>query len=358
MAGDENTDDSQKTEEPTQKKLDESRKKGQVALSREVNNWIILLAATIMIAAFLPRMFSEMSDVLESIIEKAHTVTMNKHTVGEVLWDGTSRSLKTMALPLGFLMFAAFIAPFIQVGPLLAPESLKPSLSKISIIKGFGRLFSMRSIVEFLKGLFKILIIGTISVVVLYPYFDKLEHWIGLPMVVLMEEISMLTVKLMIAVLIVLVVIAVMDLVYQRFEHNKKMKMSRQEIKDEFKQTEGDPMVRARLRQLRSEKARQRMMQAVPSADVVITNPTHFSIALKYDPDTMDAPLCVAKGIDDVALRIREVATEHNILLYENRPLARALYDVVEIDDTIPADQFKAVAEVISYVFKQRGQTR
>jgi flagellar biosynthetic protein FlhB len=177
-------------------------------------------------------------------------------------------------------------------------------------------------------------------------------------MIVLMHEISMLTVKLMIAVLIVLVVIAVADIVYQRFEHNKKMRMSRQEVKDEFKQTEGDPMVRAKLRQLRSEKARQRMMQAVPSADVVITNPTHFSIALKYDPETMDAPVCVAKGIDEVALRIREVATEHNIILFENRPLARTLYDVVEIDETIPADQFKAVAEVISFVFKQRGQNR
>jgi flagellar biosynthetic protein FlhB len=358
MSGDESTDDSQKTEEPTQKKLDESRKKGQVALSREVNNWIILLAATIMIAAFLPGMFSKMSDMLESYIVNAHAVPLGKHGVGIMLWDAMSRTMKILALPMAFLMFAAFIAPFIQVGPLLAPESLKPALSKISIIKGFGRLFSMRSLMEFVKGLFKILIIGTISVVVLYPYFDKLEHWIGIPMLVLMEEISMLTVKLMIAVLIVLVIIAVMDLVYQRFEHNKKMKMSRQEIKDEFKQTEGDPMVRAKLRQLRSEKARQRMMQAVPSADVVITNPTHFSIALKYDPETMDAPLCVAKGIDDIALKIRETATEHNIILYENRPLARALYDVVEIDETIPADQFKAVAEVISYVFKQRGQTR
>ena len=309
-----------------------------------------------MIAAFLPSMFSKMSDMLESYIANAHAVPLGKNGVGVMLWDGARRSIQIMAFPLGFLMFAAFIGPFIQVGPLLAPESIKPALSKISIIKGFGRLFSMRSLMEFAKGLFKIAIVGTLSVVILYPYFDKLEHFIGMPMLVLMEEISMLTVKLMIAVLIVLVVIAVMDLVYQRFEHNKKMRMSRQEVKDEFKQTEGDPMVRAKLRQLRSEKARQRMMQSVPDADVVITNPTHFSIALKYDPETMDAPVCVAKGIDDIALKIREVATEHNIILYENRPLARTLYDVVEIDETIPADQFKAVAEVISFVFKQRGQ--
>ena len=134
--------------------------------------------------------------------------------------------------------------------------------------------------------------------------------------------------------------------------------MSRQEIKDEFKQTEGDPHVKSRLRQLRSERSRQRMMQAVPSADVVITNPTHYSIALKYNPDEMEAPICVAKGIDEVAMRIREVAKEHDIILFENKPLARALYDTVEIDETIPAEQYQAVAEVISFVFKRQGKLK
>ena len=149
-------------------------------------------------------------------------------------------------------------------------------------------------------------------------------------------------------------IVALIDVVYQRNEHTKKMRMTKQEVKDEYKQTEGDPMIKGKLRQLRSEKARQRMMQAVPQADVVITNPTHYSIALKYDPDTMEAPLCLAKGVDEVALRIREVAKEHEIVLYENVPLARALYDTVEIDETIPQEHFKAVAEAISYVFKLR----
>ena len=171
-----------------------------------------------------------------------------------------------------------------------------------------------------------------------------------------MDELQGLIVRLMIGILIVLVIIAVADLVYQRYEHLKKMRMSRQEIKDEFKQTEGDPHVRARLRQLRQQKSQQRMMQNVPDADVVITNPTHFSIALKYDPQTMEAPMCVAKGIDEIALRIREVAKEHDVIIYENVPLARSLYDVVDIDQTIPAEQYQAVAEVISFVFKQRGE--
>ena len=153
-------------------------------------------------------------------------------------------------------------------------------------------------------------------------------------------------------------VVAVADLVYQRNEHNKKMRMTKQEVKDEYKQTEGDPMVKGRLRQLRAEKARQRMMQAVPQADVIITNPTHYSIALKYDTDTMDAPLCIAKGVDEVAMRIREVAKEHDIVLFENVPLARALYDSVDIDESIPPEHFKAVAEVISYVFKLKGKLK
>jgi flagellar biosynthetic protein FlhB len=153
-----------------------------------------------------------------------------------------------------------------------------------------------------------------------------------------------------------MMVIAVMDVVYQRHEYFKKMRMTKQELKDEYKQTEGDPMVKGRLRQLRAEKARQRMMQAVPTADVVITNPTHFSIALKYDPGEMNAPVCVAKGVDDLALRIREVAKEHEIIIVENPPLARVLFDTVEVDEMIPQEHFKAVAEVISYVYRIKGK--
>jgi flagellar biosynthetic protein FlhB len=145
---------------------------------------------------------------------------------------------------------------------------------------------------------------------------------------------------------------------YQRMEHMKKMMMSRQEIKDEFKQTEGDPQMRARLRQLRMEKAQQRMIQSVPEADVVITNPTHFAIALKYNPDEMDAPVCVAKGVDEVALRIREIATENNVSIVENKPLARGMYDMVEIGELIPEEHYKAVAEIISYVFGLRDRNK
>lgn len=358
MAEGEQPDDSQKTEEPTPKKLEESRKKGQVALSREVNNWIMLLAATILLAAAADPVLGKLRVILTHYIESAHALPSMPGGLHIVLGETFKEVILLMILPFGALMAAAFLGPFLQVGPLFAPESIKPDLGKISPLKGFTRLFSTRSLMEFAKGVLKIALIAVVGTVILYPYFGSVEHMVGLPVPTLLDEMKSLVIRLMIGVLIVLMVIAVIDLLYQRFEHYKKMRMTKQEIKDEYKQTEGDPHVRARLRQLRTERARQRMMQAVPQADVVITNPTHYSIALKYDPDTMEAPLCIAKGVDEVALRIREVAKEHKIILYENKPLARALYDTVEIDETVPPEHYKAVAEVISYVFKLRGTLR
>ena len=356
MSDGEQQDDAQKTEEPTAKKIEEARKKGQVAISREINNWVMLFVGTIMVAALSPFVFTKLAVIMTTYIENAHAFPADKGGIGDLLADSYVAVMVALAFPFLFFMLAAFLSPFVQVGPLFAPEAIKPELSKISPIKGFQRLFSVRSLMEFAKGILKIGTIGVVGVIILYPYFDKFEHLIGLPMPILMVELKTLVVKMMIGVLVALIIIAVIDLVFQRQQHHQKMKMTKQEVKDEYKQTEGDPHVRAKLRQLRGERARQRIMQAVPSADVVITNPTHFSIALKYDPETMEAPLCVAKGIDEVALRIREVAKEHNIILFENKPLARTLYNTVDIDETIPAEQYQAVAEVISFVFQQRGK--
>lgn len=351
-------DEAQKTEDPTPKRLEESRRKGQVALSREINNWIMLLAATILIGFAAPDMFTKLAAHMKLYLEQPHMFAGPPggfaDTVGKSFWV----VLSIMALPLLILIFAAFIGPFIQVGPLFAPETLKPDISKISPVKGFKRLFSLRALMEFAKGLLKIATIGVVSFLLLYPYYDGLEHTVGLPIPLFLDELMALVIRLMTGVLVALIVIAVVDVVFQRNEHMKKMRMTKQEVKDEYKQTEGDPHVRAKLRQLRAERAQQRMMQSVPQADVVITNPTHFSIALKYDPESMDAPVCLAKGVDEVALRIREVAKEHDIVLYENPPLARALYDVMEIDEAIPPEHFKAVAEVISYVFRLKGKLK
>lgn len=354
----ETTDDSQKTEDPTPKKLEEARKRGQIALSREVNNWVMIFAATVIIMAVSNSVFSELKQLMSVYIEQAHDLPGAPGGIGIVLGTAVKKVFMIMMLPLVLLLLAAFLGPFLQVGPLFAPEVIQPDIKKISLINGFSRLFSLRSIFEFVKGILKLAIVGCVAFIIIYPYFDKFEHMIDMPLVMVMEELKDMVVRMLMGILIVLAIIAGSDIVYQRYEYNKKMRMSRQEIRDEYKQSEGDPHIKARLRQLRVERARKRMMQAVPEADVVITNPTHYSIALKYDINESPAPIVVAKGIDEVALRIREIAKEHDIILYEDRPLARALYDVVEIDEMIPIEHFKAVAEVISYVFKLKGKSR
>lgn len=345
-------DDAQKTEDPTPKKMEQARKKGNVALSREVNNWLMLLAGTLIIAWISPYMLTNLMGVMESMIANSHKVEGTPGGMEIALGDTAITVLQILAFPLMFFFVAAFMGPFLQVGPMFAPGAIKPELSKISPIKGFKRLFSLRSLMEFAKGLIKIGVVGMVSVIILYPFMDKMDHLIGMPAILILAELKYLFIRLMIGVLIVTLIIAMIDIVFQQNEHMKKMRMTKQEVKDEYKQTEGDPHVKAKLRQLRSERGRQRMMQAVPQADVVITNPTHYSIALKYDSDTMDAPVCVAKGTDDLALRIREVAKENDVVLYENKPLVRALYEIIDIDETVPPEHFKAVAEVISYVFK------
>ena len=353
---DDSSDDSQKTEDPTPKRLEEARKKGQVPLSREMNNWVMLLAGTILVIALGGPMMTNLTGTMMLLIENSYQFQSGSGGLGKILsalfWDVTGNLL----VPVILLIVAALLGPFVQVGPLFAPESIKPSAKKISPISGFGRLFSLRSLFEFFKGLLKISIIGFVSFVLLYPFYDTIEHFIGLPIPNIMSEMKVMFFRLMAGILVVLFVLAVIDVVYQRMDHMKKMRMSRQEIKDEHKQTEGDPQMRARLRQLRMQKAQQRMIQNVPKADVIITNPTHFAIALQYDGETMDAPVCIAKGVDEVAFRIRDVAKENKIEIVENKPLARALYDTVEIDETIPMEHYKAVAEIISYVFRLKGK--
>ncbi|AEP10009.1 flagellar biosynthesis protein FlhB [Micavibrio aeruginosavorus] len=351
-------DDSSKTEDPSQKKLEDARRRGQVPMSREVNNFVMLLAGTIMIMAFAGPLMEKLTINLRSYIEMAGQASTGPGMISSLLGDSFWMVMGAIGIPLVAFMFIAFIGGFIQVGPLLAPEVIKPDISKISIKKGFQRLFSKRSLMEFFKGLLKFGIVGAVGTVLLMPYYGSVEHTVGLEMYDIMHETEDLIIRLMMGVLMALVVLTVIDVVYQRQDHMKKLRMSKQELKDEYRQTEGDPMVKAKLRQLRAEKARQRMMANVPKADVVITNPTHFAVALQYDPEKMEAPLCVAKGMDQVALRIRELAKEHKITIHENPPLARSLYDTVEVDEVIPAEHYKAVAEIISFVFRQKGKLK
>lgn len=349
-------DDASKTEDASPKKLEEARKKGQVAQSKELNTWIMLLAATLLIGVSSNSLFSEFREFLKVYIEQPHLMASGPGGIGSVLANATVKMLGLIALPMIILFVSALVGPMAQVGFLVAPEVLKFDFSKVSIMKGFARLFSMRSVIEFVKGILKISVIGIVGYTLVHPYIGAIEHTMDQSVGVMLENLHAMTMRMMIGILVALLIISIADVLYQRWEFGKQMRMTKQEVKDEYKQTEGDPYIKGKLKQLRFEKARQRMMQAVPKADVIITNPTHFAVALKYDTDAMDAPMVIAKGTDNVAFRIREIAKENNIEIVENPPLARTLYADVELDHPIPPELFKAVAEVISYVFKKRGR--
>ncbi|NBC32127.1 MAG: flagellar biosynthesis protein FlhB [Alphaproteobacteria bacterium] len=352
----EEQDQSQKTEEPTHHKLQEARKKGQVATSQEVKHWFVLLGVAIVVALFAPYAATRMAQGMGAYLTIMHTVPVE----GPALLDFLTQALIDFAvillLPLGTLVVMALAAGLIQNGLLFSTESLKPKIEKIDPVKGLKRLFSLRSLTEFIKGILKLLVVGTAAALVVIPELSGIEQYAGLHAGLLLEKIWLLAIKMLIVVIAIMAIIAGLDFMYQRYEFNKQQKMTKQEVKDEHKQTEGDPMVKSRLRQIRQERARQRMMAAVPQADVVVTNPTHVAVALQYDPDTMAAPKCVAKGIDFIALKIREIAEENEISIVENPPLARALNQAVDIDGEIPAEHYKAVAEIISYVFKLQGR--
>lgn len=352
----EDQDSSQKTEEPTAKKLADARKRGEVAQSREVNHSIILIAACFFMALMLPYMALQLSHPLKLFITDAHHLQFGRD-LRESFTLLLLSLLKIIALPIGVFVIAALLSGFIQNGILFAPERLMPKLSKISPIEGFKRMFSMRSIVEFAKGILKLALVAGIAALAVLPVIGSIEHFVGLPMAQLLAELHHLALRMMIGVTAFMVVVAFLDWMYQRFEFLKKMRMSRQDIKDEFKQTEGDPLIKQRLAQLRREKARQRMMADVPKADVVLTNPTHYAVALKYAPEEDFAPKLLAKGVDLVAQRIRNLAEEHNIPIVENPPLTRTLYATVEIGEEIQPEQYQAVAEIISYIFRLKGKT-
>ncbi|MEM8839662.1 MAG: flagellar biosynthesis protein FlhB [Pseudomonadota bacterium] len=344
-------DGGEKTEDPTQKRLDDAHKKGDVAKSQEVNTWFVMAASAIIIAGLSGTMASNLMVSLGGIIEHAHQIPVEGAGM-EMLWRKTGEMLLLpMLLPMAILAAAGLIANLVQHPPLFATEPITPKLSKISPIAGFWRLFSLQSLLNFAKGVVKISLVSAVLIAVIWPERDKLDALVRTDIELLMPIVQWLVVKIVAAVLILFTVIAVADYAFEKWRWIQRQKMTIKEVKDEFKAQEGDPQIKSRIRQLRQERARKRMMAAVPSADVIVTNPTHYSIALKYERG-MNAPVVVAKGIDEIAFRIREVAKEHDIPLFENAPLARALYATVEIDQEIPQEHYKAVADVISYVMK------
>jgi flagellar biosynthetic protein FlhB len=351
----EDQDKSQKTEEPTPKRLDEAHKKGQVAKSQELNHFFILFAVTALVIIFGSGVLSGMGQVLLPFLETPHAIPTDLGHLRDMSAQIGFKLIIILAPPIALVVVAAIAANLLQQGLVFSWEQTKPKLTKISPLAGATRLFSPRSLVELTKSVLKFAVLGGVILVLILPEQTILSQLMTVEPRELFNIIRTEAIRMLIPVVVIMLFIGLADFWYQKYEHKKGLKMSKQDIKDENKNTDGDPQVKARIRALRAERARTRMMAGVPNADVIITNPTHYAVALQYEAASMAAPKLVAKGIDDVALRIREVADEHDIPIVENPPLARAIYATVEIDHEVPADHYKAVAEVIGYVMKVKG---
>ena len=351
-------DDSQRTEEPTQRRLDEAHRKGDVVKSGELNSVVLLAAGVLSLAMFGSLAVQRFAADFRVFLENPADIPINAGSASALLEYATYGLIAVLAPASGLLMFAALAGNVVQHRPVFSAARLKPDLSKLSPMKGLERLFGLDGVMNFVKGLAKLLLTGFACVWAVWPELGRLYGAIDLSADGIAGLAMTLIFKAVLAALAVLAVIAAADYFYQRHRFMTRHRMSRQELKDEHKQSEGDPMVKARIRQIRLERSRKRMIAAIPEATVVITNPTHYAVALKYESGKMGAPVCVAKGVDHLALTIRKVAEEHGVPIVENPPLARALYATVEVDDEIPAEHYKAVAHVIGYVMRLANRTR
>ena len=346
-------EDSEKTEDPTQKHLDDALERGDVAKSQEINTWFIIAGGTLIMSSFSGSIGGGLELPLRNLIANSWMI----HTDGPGLLLLARQLcftlLGVLGVPLLMLALAAIAGNMMQHRLVWSAEQLKPKFDKISPGAGAKRIFGKQAGANFLKGIFKVAALGAVMTAILWPERLRLESLVRFDPTVLLGVSTAMTVQLMGAVVAMLAVVAIADYFFQYRQWFERQKMSLHEIKEEYKQAEGDPHIKGKIRQLRQQRMKKRMMAAVPKASVIITNPTHYSVALSYERG-MSAPVCVAKGVDNIAFKIREVARAHDIPIVENVPLARSLYAAVEIDDEIPAEHYQAVAEIISYVMGLR----
>ena len=349
-------DDAEKTEEPTPKKIEDARKEGNVPKSQDTSSFVTLVVAIGATFALLPL-------IKEHLYRLYHYYTslIGVEFSKELIFDIGLTSLKElmiMILPLASVVaLSGMIAAFMQFGFVFTTKPLEPKLSKIDPIKGLGKLFSLKKLIEGVKIVFKVSVVFVIAFIFLLGFIKELPTVINFPM---QGQLSWLEDKIIILVAVMLIiffVLALIDLLIVRFQYFKDLKMSKQEIKDEHKQMEGDPQVKARIKKIQMEMAQKRMMQNIPDADVVITNPTHYAVAIRYNKDKESAPRVVAKGVDQTAQKIKEIARENLIQIVENPPLARELYRLCDLDDTIPENLYRAVAEVLAFVYQAKKES-
>jgi flagellar biosynthetic protein FlhB len=315
-------EDSERSEDPTQKRLDEALERGDVVNSQEVNTWFVVAGATLILMGFSGTMAGSLATTLRGLLANSHAIRVNGRGFLQVASELGLQVIAAVAVPLLLLALAAVGGNLIQHRLVWSAHTLAPRLSKISPMAGLRRLFSKQALANFIKGLLKLALVGSIMVALLWPQRHRLESMVAVDPAGVLSITRSLSLDLLAAVVVVLALIAAADYLFQYRQWFERQKMSVRELKEEFKQTEGDPAIKGKIKQLRAARMKKRMMAAVPRASVVITNPTHFAVALQYERG-MNAPICVAKGIDAIALRIREIAAEHEVPIVENPPLAR-----------------------------------
>lgn len=343
-------DKSQKTESPTPHRLEEAQKKGQIPLSKEFGHFCIFIAISIVFIMIFPATFSKIAMSLKTYLEFSHAIPFSEEGLISSLIDTLYQIGFYLLIPYIFLMAAALIAAGIQTKFKPVLSKITPKFENISPHKGFTKIFSQNNLIEFMKSLLKFILMGSIVGIVLYPEISKIDNILYFDIRDMILEIEENNRVLLVSMISILAGLAGLDYAHQKYENYKNLRMSHKEIKDEHKKLEGDPQIKQKLSQLRQEKLRRSIMKTVPKATVIVTNPTHYAVALLYEMGEMEAPVIIAKGVDQIALQIREIAKAHDIPLYQNPPLARELYNTIDVDNPIDPKQYAAVARIIRYV--------
>jgi flagellar biosynthetic protein FlhB len=352
--------DQEKTEKGTPKKREEARQRGHVAKSREVPSVIVLFALLILLILWGPSLGSSMMEIAQSFFDKASLLNIEDEERARSLLFHLGIKFSHLVLPIfGVAILAGILGNYIQVGFLFSLKPISPSLSNIDPINGINRLFSIKSLAELLKGIIKILIVGYVAFSILKGEIPMLIEMVNIDDVKeIFSNIYTSAMKIGLKTTFVFLFLALMDYAFQKWQYEKNLRMTRHELQDEFKQREGDPLIRARIRSIQREMAKRRMMSAVPKADVVITNPQELAVAMEYVKNRMNAPKVTAKGSGHLAARIKEIARKNNVPVVENKALTQILYRDVEIGEEIPANLYHAVAEVLAYVYRLKGRTQ
>jgi flagellar biosynthetic protein FlhB len=354
----EEQDNSQKTEDPTPKRLEEARKKGDIAKSQDVPVWFLLLAAAGIMAGAGP-LAAGIAEPLAKLLDHPHAFRLADGGAQRLMFGLVMSLAVPLAVVFGAIAVGAIIGHLVQHRPLWTLQKVKPELSKLSPGRGFKRMFGAHGWMNLLKAALKMAAVSAALLYAVWPEATAILEVGRLEVGGILAITQAIAGRLLLAAIVVVGLIAAMDFVWQRWSFMQRMRMSRRDLRDETKQAEGDPQIRARLRAIRLERSRKRMLANVHKSTVVITNPTHYSVALRYLPESDAAPMCMAKGVDEVALRIRAKAKEHDIPIVENVALARALFATVEPEETIPREHFEAVAKVIGFVLNTaKGKRR